>query len=105
MTDNSLLAVKVNGKTLKASDYTVVEADGKLTITIKDSYLKKLENGDYTITVSSLEGDVEASLTVENNVVDVPTPPTGDMTFVVVLVGILALGVAVVVTKKRQSAK
>ena len=98
-TDNAFAGIKIDGKAIKASSYTVEEKDGTLTITFKESFLKGLDNGEHTVTVVNLDGDLEAKLTATGNV------KTGDMSFIIVLVSTLALGAIVVTSKKRRMAK
>ena len=98
-TDNSIKAITVGETVLKASDYTTEEtSEGVTVITLKASLLKKLESGDYIVTVESYEGSVETTLTVVNEVAE-----TGDMSFIIVLVSTLALGAVVVTAKKRRT--
>ncbi len=106
-TDNTVTAVLVNGKAIAAKYYTLAEADGKLTVTIKDSYLSELDTGSYTFTVASYEGDVNATIAVTEKEAPVTPdiPVTGDMAIVLVIVSILSLGVTAVVSKKRRTAK
>ncbi len=104
-TDNSITAVKVNGKAIKSSYYTMKETEEKVTvITLKASYLKSLESGEYTVAVESYEGNTEAKLTVVNEEPITPAP-TGDATLFVTLIAILSLAGAVIATKKRISVK
>ena len=91
--------IKVLQKEGYVEGYTVEEKDGTLTITFKESFLKGLDNGEHTVTVVNLDGDLEAKLTATGNV------KTGDMSFIIVLVSTLALGAIVVTSKKRRLAK
>ncbi|MBQ7355184.1 MAG: hypothetical protein IJW62_06680 [Clostridia bacterium] len=104
-TDNSITAVKVNGEVIKSSYYTVKETEEKVTvITLKESYLKSLESGSYTVSVESYEGNVEATVSVSNEA-PVDPPQTGDAILFIALLATLSLAGVVLATKKRASAK
>lgn len=49
-------------KLTKDTNYTVTAATGK--VTLKATYLDDLEEGDYTITIETDQGDVTAIVTV-----------------------------------------
>lgn len=104
-TDNAITAVKVNGEVIKSSYYTVKETEEKVTvITLKESYLKSLETGSYTVSVESYEGNVEATVSVSNEA-PVDPPQTGDAILFIALLATLSLAGVVLATKKRASAK
>ena len=103
---NTLTAVKVNGNTLKASNYTVTATDDGFAVTLTESYLKTLKAGSYKIVIETYLGNTqEVTLSVaESAPGTVPVPPTGDVAMaaaVVAIVSIFALA-AVVARKKRQ---
>ena len=102
----TLTAVKVNGNTLKASNYTVTATDDGFAVTLTESYLKTLKAGSYKIVIETYLGNTqEVTLSVaEGAPGTVPVPPTGDAAMaaaVVAIVSIFALA-AVVARKKRQ---
>ncbi|MBQ8383195.1 MAG: hypothetical protein IJX47_08335 [Clostridia bacterium] len=104
-TDNSVTAVKVNGKALPASYYTMKETSEKVTVvTLKEAYVKSLASGEYTVSVESYEGNAETTLTVVNEEPVAP-PPTGDAILFLSLIATLSLAGAALVGKKRASAK
>lgn len=104
-TDNAITAVKVNGETLKSSYYTLKETEEKVTVvTLKESYLKSLGTGEYTVSVESYEGNAEASLSVINEAPVAP-PQTGDAILFLALIATLSLAGAVLVSKKRSCEK
>lgn len=104
-TDNSITAVKVNGQVIKSSCYTLKETEEKVTVlTLKESYLKTLKTGKYTVSVESYEGNVETTVTVSNEEPSTP-PQTGDATFFIALIATLSLAGVVFATKKRSSVK
>ncbi|MBQ7354912.1 MAG: hypothetical protein IJW62_05265 [Clostridia bacterium] len=103
---NTLTAVKVNGNTLKASNYTVTATDDGFAVALTESYLKTLKAGSYKIVIETYLGNTqEVTLSVaESAPGTVPVPPTGDVALaaaVVAIVSIFALA-AVVARKKRQ---
>ena len=51
-------------KLTKDTNYTVTAATGK--VTLKATYLDDLEEGDYTITIETDQGDVTATITIED---------------------------------------
>lgn len=70
---SQVTGVKVDGKALSASDYSVSE-DGSV-VTLKNSFLKKLSLGKHTIVLSYADGDAEGTFRVaEENT----NPATGD---------------------------
>ena len=72
-TGSTVTGLKVDGKALKESDYTVSK-DGSV-ITLKNALLKKLSLGKHTIAISYPDGDAEGSFRVaEENT----NPATGD---------------------------
>ncbi|MBR4911019.1 MAG: hypothetical protein IKZ47_06845 [Clostridia bacterium] len=53
VTKDKLAAVKVNGQVVDAANYEVSEDDqGNTVVTFKEDYLKTLDNGNYTVTLS-----------------------------------------------------
>lgn len=70
---SQVTGVKVDGKALSASDYSV-NKDGSV-VTLKNSFLKKLSLGKHTIVLSYADGDAEGTFRVaEENT----NPATGD---------------------------
>lgn len=70
---SQVTGVKVDGKALSASDYSV-NKDGSV-VTLKNSFLKKLSLGKHTIVLSYADGDAEGAFRVaEENT----NPATGD---------------------------
>lgn len=67
--------VSINGKPLDDSYYTVKE--GSTVVTLKNSFLKKLNLGTYTITVHFTDGDAEGTFKVVDGL-DPTNPQTGD---------------------------
>ena len=59
----NFVEVKVNNSTLDKNDY-IVQENKNLTISLKDSYLNRLENGTYNINILSKNGSVTASFIV-----------------------------------------
>jgi hypothetical protein len=103
-TDNSITAVKVNGKALKASSYTMKETEEKVTvITIKAKYLGTLENGEYTVAVESYEGNTEAKFSVDVPEGVVPPAPTGDSAVALIVLAVVSLLGMAVISKKRDA--
>jgi hypothetical protein len=65
--------VKLDGKELtKDTDYTAVK--GSTVVTIKESTLSKLSEGEHTIAVSFIDGKAETSLTVKKASAPTPEP-------------------------------
>ena len=63
-----LTAVKVNGEVVASDNYDVSEdAEGNVKVTFKEDYLKKLANGNYTVTVVADDGIAQSAFTVKNN--------------------------------------
>lgn len=70
---SQVTGVKVDGKALSGSDYSV-NKDGSV-VTLKNSFLKKLSLGKHTIVLSYADGDAEGAFRVaEENT----NPATGD---------------------------
>ena len=95
--------VTVNGEVLPKSYYTIEEtAENTVVVTLKESYLKTLKTGEYTISVESYQGNVETTLSVTN---DTPIYGNGDSTSWMLLVATLSLAGVVFATKKRRCTK
>ena len=69
------VGVKINGKELKESYYTVKK--GSTIVTLKNSYLKKLDEGKYTITIEFEDGEATGAFRVKEGL-DASNPETGD---------------------------
>ena len=70
------VSVEIDGKTVNSKYYTA--KDGKDTvITLKDSFLQRLENGKYTITFHFTDGEAEGRFKVTPPADD-SNPKTGD---------------------------
>lgn len=69
------VGVKINGKELKESYYTVKK--GSTIVTLKNSYLKKLGEGKYTITIEFEDGEATGAFRVREGL-DSSNPETGD---------------------------
>ena len=67
--------VMVNGVELEESDYEKTE--GSIVLTLKKSYLDKLEAGNYTLAVQTKDGNVESNFEVK----DAPVPPKYKATY------------------------
>ena len=96
---SQVTGVKVDGKALSASDYSVSE-DGSI-ITLKNSFLKKLSLGKHTIVLSYADGDAEGSFrVVEENT----NPATGDNIglWVGILFVSLAAGAGLIFAKRKN---
>ena len=108
-TDNSITAVKVNGKALPSSAYSMKETEEKVTVlTIKAKYLGTLENGEYTVAVESYEGNTEAKYTVDVKTPVTPPPttepaPTGDSVVALAVLAVVSLLGMAVISKKRDA--
>ncbi len=89
----------IDGELLrKGTDYTVKA--GSTIFTIKASYLKKLSNGDHTVTAYYTNGYAVTTLTVDKNA----NPKTGDESNVVLwsVLSMLAVGATLFVVRKRN---
>ncbi len=87
----------IDGNLLKRNtDYTVKA--GSTIFTIKASYLKKLSNGDHTVTAYYTNGYGQTTLTINGN------PKTGDESNVVLwgLLMVLALGILFVLFGRKR---
>lgn len=105
-TDNAVTAVKVNGNVLSASAYTIKEtAENVTVVTLKDSYLKSLEVGSYTLEIESYQGNTSSTFTVAEEPVTPPPAQTGDATLFIALIATLSLAGVVFASKKRNSVK
>ena len=61
-------AVKVNGEVVAPENYDVADdGEGSIKVTFKDDYLKKLANGNYTVTIVADDGIAQSTFTVKNN--------------------------------------
>ena len=69
-------SVKIDGKTLNKKYYTLKEGKNSI-ITLKDSFLQRLDNGKYTITISFADGEAEGTFKVTPPADD-SNPKTGD---------------------------
>ena len=67
--------VMVNGEELEESDYE--KKEGSIVLTLKKSYLDKLEAGHYTLAVQTKDGNVESNFEVK----DAPVPPKYKATY------------------------
>lgn len=68
-------SVQVNGRTVNSKYYTLQEDKGILTL--KDSFLQRLENDKYTITIRFTDGEAEGTFKVTAPADD-SNPKTGD---------------------------
>ena len=69
-------ALEIDGKTLSKKYYTVREGRGTM-ITLKESFLQKLDNGKYSITLKFADGEAEGMFKVSPPADD-SNPKTGD---------------------------
>ena len=104
---DKLAAVKVNGKVVGSENYEVSEDEqGNAVVTFKDEYLKTLDNGNYTVTISvDKDGDgvedgiAQSAFTVKNKAASAgtatPAAPssskTGDMDIALLVFALIAL--------------
>ena len=63
----NVLKVFVNGKELDTKYYTIENVSNKVNIILSEEYLKTLDNGEYTIKITSTLGNVETTFTVDNS--------------------------------------
>jgi len=68
--------LQINGKTVNKKYYTVKEGKHAV-ITLKDSFLQRLDNGKYTITIQFADGEAEGTFKVTAPADD-SNPKTGD---------------------------
>ena len=68
--------VLIDGKTLNSKYYTVKEKDGTL-ITLKETFLQRMENAKYTITIQFDDGEAEGTFKITAPADD-SNPKTGD---------------------------
>ena len=73
----NVLKVFVNGKELDTKYYTIENVSNKVNIILSEEYLKTLDNGEYTIKITSTLGNVETVFTVSNTKDDNSKPDTG----------------------------
>ena len=73
----NVLKVFVNGKELDTKYYTIENVSNKVNIILSEEYLKTLDNGEYTIKITSTLGNVETVFTVSNSKDDNSKPDTG----------------------------
>lgn len=109
--------VLINGKELATSNYT--KAKGSTIITLKEDYLKGLEDGDYTLAVQYTRGVVESTsfnvatpvkenkkeeTAVDNKETKVDNPKTSDN--IIAMVGLSTISLfgfgSLVVSKKKK---
>ena len=69
------IGVSIDGKRLEDSYYSVKE--GSTVVTLKNSFLKKLDLGKYTITIHFTDGEAEGTFKVVDGL-DTTNPSTGD---------------------------
>ena len=69
------IGVSIDGKRLEDSYYSVKE--GSTVVTLKNSFLKKLDLGKYTITIHFTDGEAEGTFKVADGL-DTTNPSTGD---------------------------
>ncbi len=69
-------SVKIDGKTLNKKYYTLKEGKHSI-ITLKDTFLQRLENGKYTITIQFADGEAEGTFKITPPADD-SNPKTGD---------------------------
>lgn len=72
---DKFVGVQINGKELNEKYYTVKE--GSTVVTLKNSYLKKLDEGKYTITIEFEDGEATGAFRVKEGL-DSTNPETGD---------------------------
>jgi len=87
---SEFVKVIFDGKELDAKYYDVSEDDSTV-VTLKNSFLKTLSNGEHTINIVSVDGYAETTFTVSGNAST--SPKTGDdmlfaIAFVVALAGV-----------------
>jgi len=95
-----------------SKNYTVTE--GSTVVTLKESYLKTLANGNYTVTAEFENGTAETTLKVAvktgTSTSSTASPPTGDNSIIWLWIALTAaslgsLGVLAVISKKRRKRK
>ena len=67
--------VQVNGKTVNSKYYTVKE--GSTVVTLKETFLQRLDNGKYTLEIQFTDGEAEGSFQI-SPAADNSNPKTGD---------------------------
>ena len=95
-----LKAVKIDGKVLKETYYTL--ETGSATVTLKNSALKQLKEGSYTITLVFADGEAEGTFRVRSGL-DTTNPETGDaaiLWFGLLGLSVMGLGAALLLRKK-----
>ena len=95
-----------------SKNYTVTE--GSTVVTLKESYLKTLANGNYTVTAEFKNGTAETTLKVavktNTSTSSTASPSTGDNSIIWLWIALTAsslgsLGVLAVISKKRRKRK
>ena len=109
-------AVMVDDVVIDAANYTVTS--GSTIVTLSNSYLKTLADGDHNITIYSVDGSCNASFAVANSNAATTTddnntdstnastsPKTGDYNLVMLytLIAALAFGGIVTATRKKEN--
>ena len=92
--------MKIDGKVLKETYYTL--ETGSATVTLKNSALKQLKEGSYTITLVFADGEAEGTFRVRSGL-DTTNPETGDaaiLWFGLLGLSVMGLGAALLLRKK-----
>ena len=90
----------IDGKEVASNNYTA--ADGSTVITLKESYLKTLKNGTYTVTVEFTDGFAETTLTVKESGSSTATGDSNTSWPWMALTGISILGIAGITVVRRK---
>ena len=88
------VGVKVDGKTIAATNYTAEE--GSTIVTLNSAYLETLETGKHTIEIVSTDGSASTNFAVKANSqpADPTDPQTGDGSMIYLWMLILAISAA-----------
>lgn len=98
---DELQAVLIDGKIVSSGDYTVSGTTGT-GITLKNSYLKNLTAGTYSIEVQYEDGDAEETFQVKKATV---SPDTGDSFDLYLWIGVMVLclaGITALIILRRK---
>ena len=82
--------VRIDGKTLSEKYYTVKEGT---VVTLKNSFLKKLDLGKHTITIEFEDGEAEGAFKVAEGL-DTSNPETGDASNITLWISVMGISAA-----------
>lgn len=99
-------SIQVDGKELTSEDWAI--NPGKDTITLKKEFLATLDNGEHTLTVTSMGGSCTVTVTVKGEVNNTSTSePAADnvglIIGIAIVVVVAAVVVIVVLRKKKEN--